>query len=64
MGCLYRKRNEINLASTFFQQAADAYSKTYGPNDKRVIEASKRARNMLDKNTSSNGEKKEAVASK
>lgn len=49
MGCLFRKRNEVTKAGQFFSQAADAYSKTYGPTDKRVVESQKRAKGMAEK---------------
>lgn len=49
MGCLYRKRGEVARATAMFTQAADSYSAAYGPDDKRVAEASKRARAMADK---------------
>lgn len=49
MGCLFRKRNEVAKAGQFFLQAAEAYSKTYGPSDKRVIESQKRAKGMSEK---------------
>jgi tetratricopeptide (TPR) repeat protein len=49
LGCLYRKRNEYNKAKLYFSQAADAYAKCFGSSDKRVAEASKRAKAMAEK---------------
>ncbi len=49
LGCLYRKRGDCLRASSFFGNAATAYSNTYGPADRRVAEATRRQRAMLDK---------------
>jgi tetratricopeptide (TPR) repeat protein len=49
LGCLFRKRNELGRASSYFSAAAESYAKTYGPGDKRVGEASKRAKALSDK---------------
>jgi tetratricopeptide (TPR) repeat protein len=49
MGCLFRKRADYLRAGALFNQAADYYLKAYGPTDKRVGEATKRARAMAEK---------------
>mgnify|MGYP005991339989 CR=1 FL=1 len=54
LGCLYRKKGDCLRASSFFGNAATAYSNTYGPADRRVAEATRRQRAMLDKLVSAN----------
>lgn len=43
MGCLFRKRAEYSQAAEHFTEAARSYATVFGPTDKRVSEANKRA---------------------
>ena len=49
IGCLHRKRNDVVAAQESFAAAAGAYELCYGKSDKRVLEASKRAKAMAEK---------------
>jgi tetratricopeptide (TPR) repeat protein len=49
MGCLYRKRAEYRAAQDLFNQASTSYSKAFGPADKRVAEATRRAKTMAER---------------
>lgn len=52
MACLSRKQNDWLTASREFGEAADAYTAAYGDADRRVAEATKKQRAMLEKITS------------
>lgn len=43
------RRGDFGKAAEYFKQASAAYSKAYGPTDRRVEEARKRCKAMLDK---------------
>jgi len=51
LGCLYRKRNDYMAAASKFTEAANSYAAAFGNSDKRVAEATKRARAMAVKLT-------------
>ena len=42
-------RDDFAKAADYFRMAADAYAKAYGPSDRRMAEASKRAKAMAEK---------------
>ena len=46
LGTLERRRGDWKEAGGYFNRAADAYAKAYGPRDRRVEEATRRARDM------------------
>jgi tetratricopeptide (TPR) repeat protein len=48
LGSLYRRRKDYKRAMDFFTKAATAYAKAYGEDDRRVSEATRRAKLMLE----------------
>ena len=46
---LLSTRDDYAKAAEYFRMAADSYAKAYGPSDRRMAEASKRAKAMSEK---------------